>query len=138
VKSIDVYLTFNGNCREAMEFYKSCFGGELYTMKFSEAPPEMKMPKEAKDRILHSKLTVGSVELMASDNMPGLEFRQGNNFSVCVECSTREEQDMHVAAISRGGKVTMPLQDTFWGARFGMVTDKFGINWMFSLERPKK
>ena len=76
MKAINVYLTFDGNCREAMEFYKKCFGGELYMMAFAEAPAELELPKESKDRIIHAKLTAGSAVLMASDTMPGMEFQQ--------------------------------------------------------------
>jgi len=138
MKAINVYLTFDGNCRQAMEFYKTCFGGELFTLPFSEGPPELKLPKKSKNRILHSKLVSGGVELMASDAMPGMKFKRGNNFSVSVDCDTREELERIFAAVGKRGKVTMPLQDTFWGARFGMIADKFGISWMLNLEKEKQ
>jgi PhnB protein len=137
MKAINVYLTFDGNCREAMEFYKKCFGGELYMMRFSEAPADLKLPKESKDRIIHAKLTAGSAVLMASDTMPGMEFQHGNNFSVYVDCESEQEIKKLFAAVGKSGKVTMPLQDTFWGAYFGVLTDRFGISWMFSLEKPR-
>jgi len=75
--------------------------------------------------------------LMASDIMPGMPFKQGNNFSVMIECENAAEQDRIFAALGEGGTVTMPLQDTFWEARFGMVTDQFGISWMFNLPKAK-
>ena len=135
MKSINVYLNFDGNCKQAMEFYKKCLGGELYTMPFSEAPFDS--PTEAKDRVIHAALQVGSGMLMASDTMPGTSFTQGNNFSVMIECENAAEQDRIFAALGDGGKVTMPIQDTFWDARFGMVTDRFGISWMFNLSKSK-
>jgi len=135
MKSVNVYLNFDGNCRQAMEFYKNCLGGELYTMPFSQAPFDS--PKEAKDRLIHAALQSGSTVLMASDIMPGMPFKQGNNFSVMIECENAAEQDRIFAALGEGGTVTMPLQDTFWEARFGMVTDQFGISWMFNLPKAK-
>jgi len=135
MKSVCVYLNFDGNCRQAMEFYKKCLGGELYTMPFSQAPFDS--PKEAKDRLIHAALQSGSTVLMASDIMPGMPFKQGNNFSVMIECENAAEQDRIFAALGEGGTVTMPLQDTFWEARFGMVTDQFGISWMFNLPKAK-
>jgi len=135
MKSVCVYLNFDGNCRQAMEFYKKCLGGELYTMPFSQAPFDS--PKEAKDRLIHAALQSGSTVLMASDIMPGMPFKQGNNFSVMIECENAAEQDRIFAALGEGGTVTMPLQGTFWEARFGMVTDQFGISWMFNLPKAK-
>jgi len=102
-------------------------------MPFSEAPFDS--PKEAKDRIIHAALHLGSGVLMASDTMPGMPFTKGNNFSVILECESAVEQDRIFAALGQQGKVTMPLQDTFWNARFGMVTDQFGVSWMFNLPK---
>lgn len=136
MKEINVYLTFDGNCREAMKFYAKCLGGDLFMMPFSEAPIDA--PKEAKDKIIHATLKKGSAVLMASDTMPGMPLRKGDNFSVCIQCETPDEIEKLFAALGERGKVTMPLQDTFWNARFGMLTDQFGINWMFNLEKPKE
>ncbi len=136
MKEIQTYLNFDGNCREAMTFYKECLGAELFVMPFANGP--MEVPKGSEDRLLHSKLTKGATVLMASDTMPGISFKQGNNFSVSLGCESLEELERVFAAFSEKGKVTMPLQDTFWGARFGMVTDQFGISWMFDFEHPKK
>jgi PhnB protein len=136
MKDINTYLTFDGNARQAMEFYAKCLEGKLEVMPFSQAP--MDYPPEAKDRTMHACLTKGPVTLMASDTMPGMKFQQGNNFSININCETTDEQDRFFKNLGEGGNVTMPLQDTFWGARFGMLTDKFGINWMFNYELPKK
>jgi PhnB protein len=137
MKETITYLNFDGNCREAMRFYERCFGGELYLMPFSEAPGDL--PKEARDRIIHATVKKdGSTVLMASDTMPGMPFKQGNNFSICINCESLPELDRLFSAVGEKGKVTMPLQDTFWGARFGMLTDQFGVNWMFNFEKPKQ
>jgi PhnB protein len=139
MKEVVTYLSFDGNCRDAMEFYKECFGAELYLMPFSEAPGDLaKEAKEAPDRILHATLTAGSTLLMAADTLPGMPLRQGNNFSVIIQCESLEETERLFTALGENGKVTMPLQETFWAARFGTLTDRFGINWMFNCEHPKK
>ena len=135
MKELVTYLNFNGNCRDAMKFYERCLGGELQMMPFSEVPGDH--PPEAKNRIIHARLTNGSAVLMASDTMPGMPFQQGNNFAISVHCQSQDELERFFTALGDNGKVTMPLQDTFWGARFGMLTDQFGINWMFNFEKPK-
>ncbi len=130
-------MNFNGNCREAMKFYQRCLGGELSIMPFSEAPGDF--PKEAKDRVMHARVTKdGTTLLMASDTMPGSNFVQGTNFSISIDCQSAEETDRLFNAFSENGKITMPLQDAFWGARFGILRDQFGINWMFNFEKPKQ
>ena len=137
MKAIVTYLNFNGNCREAMKFYQRCLGGELSIMPFSEAPGDF--PKEAKDRVMHARVTKdGTTLLMASDTMPGSNFVQGTNFSISIDCQSAEETDRLFNAFSEKGKITMPLQDAFWGARFGILRDQFGINWMFNFEKPKQ
>jgi PhnB protein len=135
MKEIITYLTFDGNCREAMTFYKECLGAELQLSPFSEMPGDH--PPAAKDRIMHARLSKGSATLMASDTMPGMPLHQGNNFSVSIMCESVVEIDWIFAAMGQGGKVTMPLGDQFWGARFGMLTDRFGIQWMFNFDHPK-
>ncbi len=137
MKGIVTYLNFDGNCREAMQFYAKCLGAELQMSPFSDVPGNP--APEAKDRIMHASLTKGSAELlMASDTPPGMPLQQGNNLSVSVHCESVQEIDALFAALGENGKVSMPLQDTFWGARFGMLTDQFGIQWMFNFAYPKK
>ena len=140
MKELNTYLTFNGNCREAMTFYAKSLGAELHLMAFGDMPgPDGKpAPKEVKDRIMHARLSKGPVALMASDTMPGMPFQQGNNFSIALQCESPQEVDKLFAALSAKGKVTMPVQETFWAARFGMLTDQFGINWMFNLDKPQQ
>jgi PhnB protein len=137
MKQITPYLIFDGNCRQAVTFYEKCLGAELHLMPFSAHPGDY--PKEAKDRIMHARLAKGQAAiLMASDTMPGMPFQQGNNFSISIDCESPEEIERLFTAFGQNGKVTMPLHDAFWGARFGMLTDQFGINWMFNLENPKQ
>ena len=133
MKGITPYLVFDGRCREAMQFYEKCLGGQLFIMTFSEAP--LDFPKEAKDKILHATLTTGSGVLMAADTMPGTPFQQGNNFSVAFGCESLQEIERLFAVFAEKGEVTMPLQETFWAARFGTLTDQFGINWMFQFDK---
>ena len=137
MKAVITYLNFDGNTREALKFYQRCFGGELNIMPFSEAP--MDFPPEAKDRVMHGTVSKNGVTLlMASDTIPGKPFKEGNNFAITVIPDTAGELETLFTALSEKGNVTMPLQDTFWGARFGMLTDQFGIHWMFNLEKPKE
>jgi PhnB protein len=135
MKDVNCYLVFDGNCREAFDFYKKCFGGELFAMKFSDAP-EGSAPKGAGDRLMHAALRNGSALLMASDTMPGMPFQKGNNFSVTITCESNEEVDRYCKLISENGKVTMEPQETFWAKRFAGCTDQFGVNWMFNHEKP--
>jgi len=135
MKQIVTYLTFDGNCRQAMEFNKRCFGGELFVMPFSDAPGDH--PKEAKDRLMHASLTTGAGTLMASDSMPGAPVKTGDNFQIMIQCDSPKETDRLFDALGQSGKVIMPLQTTFWAARFGMVTDQFGIGWMFNYEKSR-
>lgn len=136
MQGIYSYLTFNGNCREAMSFYQKCMGAELHTMPFSEMPGDF--PAEAKDRVMHARLTKGPAIIMASDTMPGMPFHPGNNFSISVACESMEEIKSLFNAFSEKANVTMPLQDTFWGAHFGMLTDQFGTQWMFNFDKPQQ
>ncbi len=133
MKQANTYLNFDGNCREAMTFYGKCLQAEPNLTTFSAGPPEMSaLTKAAPDRILHAELANGPVVLMASDTLPGTPFQQGNNFSISISCETEAEMEKLFAALSESGKVTMPMHDAFWGGRFGMLTDQFGISWMLS------
>lgn len=134
-----IYLVFNGNCREAFEFYKSVFGGKFESIStFGEMPPQEgqpPIPDDAKNLIMHVSLRISeSSVLMGSDDggTIGPEVTLGNNFSVMLRCDSTEETDRLFHALSDGGKVTMSLAHTFWDSYFGMLTDRFGISWMVS------
>lgn len=128
------YLNFDGNCRQAMEFYKQCFGGELSVMTFGGSKEHFEAPPGSDDRILHSALQTGTFLLMASDSMPGMPFTVGSNVSVLVVCDSDDEVGKYYDALKAGGHDVMPPADAFWGARFAMCADKFGVNWMLSHE----
>ena len=133
------YLTFNGNCEAAFNFYKSVFGGEFAMIsRFGENPPDPERPvaEADKERIMHVSYPIGQgSSLMGSDIMsPMPKVTQGNNFSISINAHSKAEADRYFSGLSAGGNVTMPLTDTFWGAYFGMFTDKFGINWMVNFD----
>lgn len=139
----NTYLNFNGNCEEAFNFYKSVFGGEFtYLGRFGEIPEseEYKVSEEDKNKVMHVSLPIGTSVLMGSDT--GGEwaptFTQGNNFSISITADSKDEADKLYNSLAGGGQVTMPLGDTFWGDYFGMLTDKFGINWMISFNEQEK
>jgi len=135
MKEIGPYLNFNGNCREAMNFYKECLGGTLTLMTFEDSKQDV--PAEMKNMIMHSTLRFSpSFSMMASDCMPGQEVVNGTSMTICINCGSEKEINDWYAALGKGGKETMPLENTFWGARFGMLTDKFGIQWMFNYDSP--
>ena len=142
--TINAYLTFDGTCEEAFNFYKSVFGGDFPMVgKFGDMPPQEGMPPisdEVKNRIMHMSLPISAeTVLMGSDTMPGIHDHQvGNNISLSINTDSREEADRVFNGLSAGGKVSMPLAETFWGAYFGMWTDKFGINWMVNYDDPAK
>ena len=136
--SLNVYLTFDGNCREAFEFYRSVFGGEFEAFStFAEGPDDMDVPDKNRDDVMHVSLRVGDSVLMGSDHGPfGQLIAVGNNFSISIVGQSREHCDEVFSKLSAGGSVTMPLQDTFWGSYYGMWTDRFGINWMVNYALP--
>ena len=116
--SLNVYLFFDGNCREVFEFYRSVFGGEFAMIQtFGEGPPEMNVPDSEKDRIMHVSLPVGSTVLMGSDSTSafGPPPATGDNFAISVNAESREQCDDLCARMSEGGTVTSPPQEMFWG-----------------------
>ena len=135
MNEITTYLTFNGNCGAAMKFYAKCLDAHLDIFPFTDWPGGA--PPGSKDLVMHATLTKGTAKLMASDAMPGMAYKHGNDFSIALGCQSVEGTQKLFAALGENGTVTMPLQDTFWGAYFGMVTDQFGINWMFNFDKPK-
>ena len=136
--SINPYLNFKGNTEEAFNFYKSVFGGEFTTLqRFKDTPEADKIPASEKDKIMHVSLPIGKGNtLMATDAIEsmGQKLTVGNNFYISIGADSEEETTELFNALSAGGKVTMPLGKTFWGAYFGMFTDKFGIQWMVNYD----
>ncbi len=135
MKGTNTYLNFDGETRDAMTFYAKCLDAQLEIQSFDDM--KMPGPPGTGDRIIHARLSKGSAVIMASDTMPGMQFTKGNNFWINIDCDDNAEQDKLFKAFSEGGQVRMELADQFWGARFGMLTDKFGVGWMFNCEIPK-
>ncbi|MDI2589798.1 MULTISPECIES: VOC family protein [unclassified Psychrobacillus] len=135
--AIDVYLNFNGNCREAAEFYAEVFKTEKpQIMTFGEAPqhPDYQLPEEAKDLVMHTRLNINGSNVMFSDTFPGSPFILGNNISLAFVSKNEEEIRSAFDALKANGTVTMELQETFWSKCYGALKDKFGIEWQFSHE----
>lgn len=132
---INSYLTFNGNCREAMTFYRDCLDGELDLQSIGESPMADKLPPQMKQRILHATLTKGDMVIMASDMVSEKGLIKGNSVSLMLNCSSEDEIKTLYAQLSRGGEATHPLEDTFWNALFGDLTDKFGNQWLLHFDR---
>lgn len=145
MKTVNVYLNFKGDCLEAFNFYKSVLGGEFsYVGKYSEMPPQEGMPPipdSEKNKIMHISLPISKeTALMGSDCIEGCGpvFIAGNNFSISINTDTKDEAKRIFGGLSDHGKITMPLEETFWAAYFGMLTDKFGINWMVNVDLNEK
>jgi PhnB protein len=128
------YLNFNGKTREAMQFCQQRLGGELVMQKIAESPMAAQLPSEMGNRILHSRLTNNGITLMASD-MLGDKIVTGNSISLCINCSSQEEITRFFEHLSKDGKVTHPLHQSFWGSTFGHLVDKYGINWMLNYSK---
>lgn len=136
MEAIVPYLTFNGNAVEALAFYrKSLTGNVTFQQTYAEA--KMETHDDYKDKIMHAIFKAGDLIFMVSDVQPGQPVSDGTNLSLSLNFNEQSEFEKTFAALSEGGKVTMELQDTFWGAKFGMLTDKFGFNWMFNHDYKK-
>ena len=135
--SLNVYLHFNGDCRQAFEFYRSIFGGEFdIVTTFGEGPPDFTVPEDERENIMHVSYRMGNTTLMGSDTPStfGPPTVMGNNFSLSYMPNSREEMDDLFGKLSEGGNVTMAPADMFWGSYFGSCTDKFGVNWMLNFD----
>ncbi len=134
---INPYLRFNDDeCKDAMTFYQSCFGGELSFQTVGESPMAKEMPKEALNKIMHATLKIGEMEIFASDMMRDKAVI-GDNVAVSVNTFSEEDAKKIFAKLSKGGEVFMPLEKALWGALFGVVTDKYGIEWMVNYQIDK-
>lgn len=139
--TLNPYLHFNGECREAFEFYSSVFGNELIMIStFREGPEDLEIADEDLDRIMHVSLPIGSNVLMGSDTCSsfGPPPKVGNNFSLCFGAENRTHADEVFAKISDSGKVVMPMSDVFWGSYYGKCIDKFGITWDIMAEHSQE
>ncbi|MFT4414503.1 VOC family protein [Fredinandcohnia humi] len=135
--SVDVYLVFNGNCQEAVEFYTKVFKIETpKIMTFGESPqnPEYQLPEEAKDLVMHARLTIDGSNVMFSDTFPGQPFVLGNNVTLALISKNMDDLKSWYEQLKDGGTVGMELQETFWSKLYGQVTDKFGIHWQLNYD----
>lgn len=133
--SVDVYINFNGNTREAVEFYAEVFGTEKpHIMTFGETPqdPNYPLPEEAKNLVMHTRLNINGSNVMFSDVFPGMPFVQGNNITLALISTDMDEMKSWFNKLQEGGSIGMELQETFWSKLYGQVTDKFGIGWQFN------
>lgn len=136
------YLNFEGNTEEAFQFYQSVFGGKFrelvrYRDMPSDVPGGDRIAEEDKEKILHVSLPIGRESVLMGTDVPasmGPPLVAGNNFHLYVDAQSPDEAEKLFAALAAGGKVEMPLGKVFWGALFGMLTDRFGIQWMISYQ----
>ena len=129
------YLLFNGRCEEAFTFYAECLRGRIEAMiPHAGSPAEQHVPPEWRSKILHARLSVGEQVLMASDAPPG-RFEKPQGFSVSISVTDPAEAERIFRALAENGTITMPMEQTFWAARFGMCVDRFGIPWMVNCEQ---
>jgi PhnB protein len=133
---LNAYLSFKSNAREAMEFYKSIFGGELKMSTFKEYQASQSPAED--NLIMHAELNAGEMlTFMASDTPARMEFQPGANISMSLSGENEEELKAYFKKLSAGGTIGMPLEKAIWGDTFGMCTDKFGIGWMVNITAPK-
>lgn len=131
---LNAYLNFGGRCEEAFEFYAHCLGGTIEAMfRYEGTPVEEHMPADWKNKVMHARLNVGDQVLMGSDASPD-RFEKPQGFSVSLQVPDPAEAERIFHALSENGIVEMPIQQTFWAVRFGMLVDQFGIPWMINCE----
>ena len=131
---LDTYLTFNGNCADAMRFYQRTLGGKLDLMTHAQSPMAAQTPPGSENRIMHARLALDGRLLMASDSMVGHPYEGMKGFSLSLIYPTVVEATRVFNALADGGKVIMPLDKTFWAKAFGMLVDRFGTPWMVNGE----
>lgn len=137
MEAIIPYLNFNGNAAEALEFYAKALNGKI-TQQQTFGGANMAQDETMKDKILHAVLEADQLKIMVSDCPPGVSVHSGDQVSLSLNFSDLESIEKTFSALAEGGNITMPLQDTFWGARFGMTKDKFGVHWMFNHDYQKQ
>jgi PhnB protein len=137
IRQLNPYLNFDGTAEQAIKLYERALGARSDNlMRFGDAPETDTHP-DARNRVMHAKLYLGPGVIMVSDAPPDMPVAADSNTHVCLDFDDPVDMAKKFDALSAGGKITMPLQDTFWGARFGMLTDAFGIRWMFNCEKKK-
>lgn len=131
------YIMYNGNCEEALNFYAKAMDGEIkFISRYGDMPGDNKMGID-KNKVMHATFEAGAVKIMASDSNTPADTAGGGAVNLSLNIDDANQLEKVFNGLAQGGSVTMPLQDTFWGARFGMLTDKFGIKWMLNHELRK-
>jgi PhnB protein len=129
------YLNFNGQCEAAFKLYQECLGGTMqFKMTWGESPMADQVPAEMRDKIIHASLIIGETVLLGADSPPD-QYEEPRGIAVTVPTKTVADAERIFKALSEGGKVTMPLQQTFWSPGFAMLVDRFGIPWMINTEQ---
>ena len=137
MKRLNAYLYFGGDCSAGMQFYRECLGGELRIMTVKESPMASQMPPAMMDKVMHATLQSDGMVIMASDMLGQGGVVRGNTMSLCLNGTSKQEIEGYFLKLSTGGKVTTALREEFFGT-YGAFTDKFGIEWMFQADPPKR
>jgi PhnB protein len=134
IQNLNPYLIFNGTAEQAIRLYESALGAKTEgLMRYAEVPGEKTAPEYA-NKVIHAMLQIGGGIVMVSDAGPGSPVAEESNVHVCLQFDDVAEMTKKFEALAKGGEVTMPLADTFWGAHFGMLTDAYGVRWMFNAQ----
>jgi PhnB protein len=135
---LNTYLTFDGNCADAMRFYERVLNGKLEMMTHGNSPMAAQATPANANRIMHARLAFDGGVLMASDSMAGQPYEGMHGFSIALMAPTAADAKRVYDALSDGGKIIMPLQKTFWSEAFGMLVDRFGAPWMVNVMDPNQ
>jgi PhnB protein len=131
---LEPYLFFHGRCEEALNFYKECLRGEIVGInRFAGSPIERDVSADYRDKVIHASFVAGDVKFMASDGREGSSPDGDDDIALSLATSDAAEGERVFNALAAGGKVTMPLEEAFWGGKFGSLTDRFGVQWMVSV-----
>ena len=133
--TLNPYINFKGNCREAMVFYQHCLGGQLNMQTVAGSDIEDQCPASMQDQIIHATLLNGAIFIMASDMCGPGGYEEGNAIAISVNCVSETEINTCYSRFAEGGKILDPLKTQFWGGMFGVVLDKFGVRWMFNYNK---
>jgi PhnB protein len=134
--SLGLNISFNGQCEEAFRFYENCLGGKIdIMMTWGDSPMAKEVPADWAGKIIHASIKIGAQELTGGDS-PGARYEKPQGFSVLLNLTDIAESERIYKALSAGGQTKMQLQETFWAARFAMVTDRFGTPWMINCSKP--
>ncbi|HVM62361.1 MAG TPA: VOC family protein [Verrucomicrobiae bacterium] len=132
---LNAYLMFKGECEEAFKFYERCLGGKIQVMmRYGESPMAKQTAPDWQKKVIHTRLTVGNQVFMGSDAPPE-RFKSPQGFAMSIGVDDPQEAERIFQELSENGNISMPIQETFWALRFGMVTDRFGTPWMVNCEK---